>query len=454
VAGDWNGDGLDTPGVRRGATWYLSDTFGGSIDHTATFGAASDAPVVGDWDGDGNDTIGVFNGTAWQLSNTLNGSVDMTVTFGQPGDSPVAGDWNNDGKDTVGVRRGSTWYLGDGLAGAVDHQFDFGAATATPITGDWDDDVIETSENLDASASATRRLSAAAAVPPVVKNLAPVVWLNEDPVHRTDWLNPARAFLYFVHTSPLKWQHPRPPHPVIRGRGRVRPFRLGAASGGGAYSQTSNETTDFTTRTYRANQFTRPHESNPDRRALATNAGFYLDFPNDDAARHGDRNLSIVPAYYDYLPGRWIRYWFFYAYDFGGNDFSHEGDWEGIAIHLDRYDNPIEVRLYRHSENCGVTHNWNDMNFDLATGHVAVYASHADHATYREPGSEGPNFCHPFLTDEMAPVQKWSTANLLGNVRKQDWYGFGGAWGETGSIIQTTGPAGPSRWKLGVPDGW
>ena len=32
-------------------------------------------------------------------------------------------------------------------------------------------------------------------------------------------------------------------------------------------------------------------------------------------------------------------------------------------------------------------------------------------------------------------------------MRKEPWYGFGGAWGKAGAIGDTTGPLGPSRFK-------
>jgi beta-glucanase (GH16 family) len=58
--GDWDGDGVDTPAVRRGATYYVSDSFaGGTAERTQTYGRAGDHTLVGDWDGDGRDTLGV-----------------------------------------------------------------------------------------------------------------------------------------------------------------------------------------------------------------------------------------------------------------------------------------------------------------------------------------------------------------------------------------------------------
>ena len=62
VSGDWNGDGITTPGVYDPSTgtWYLRNfNSAGSPYTTFQYGAPGDVPVVGDWDGNGTTTIGV-----------------------------------------------------------------------------------------------------------------------------------------------------------------------------------------------------------------------------------------------------------------------------------------------------------------------------------------------------------------------------------------------------------
>ena len=58
--GDWNGNGVDTPGVIRGNTWYLRNSnTGGLADTVLQYGNAGDIPLVGDWNGDTRDSPGV-----------------------------------------------------------------------------------------------------------------------------------------------------------------------------------------------------------------------------------------------------------------------------------------------------------------------------------------------------------------------------------------------------------
>ncbi len=37
---------------------------------------------------------------------------------------------------------------------------------------------------------------------------------------------------------------------------------------------------------------------------------------------------------------------------------------------------------------------------------------------------------------------------LMRPAREEPWFGFGGAWGAAGELPDTTGPLGPSPWKL------
>ncbi len=121
VAGDWDGDGVDTIGWRRQGNnvWHLRNSnSAGPDDLRFAYGNASaelgDIPIAGDWDGDGIDTIGVYrtSNRTWYLRNSnTGGAADLTVAYGSPGDLPVSGDWDGDGDDTVGVVRGNVWLL-------------------------------------------------------------------------------------------------------------------------------------------------------------------------------------------------------------------------------------------------------------------------------------------------------------------------------------------------------
>jgi hypothetical protein len=145
--GDWNGDGVPTPGVKRGNTYYLRNSnTSGVADVAFTFGDPADVPVVGDWNGDGTDTIGVKRGNVFYLRNSnTSGVADATFTYGAPTDVPVAGDWNGDGIDTIGVKRANNFYLrNSNTSGVADLVFMFGLETDMAVVGDWDNDGVDT----------------------------------------------------------------------------------------------------------------------------------------------------------------------------------------------------------------------------------------------------------------------------------------------------------------------
>ena len=147
VAGDFNGDGIDTPAVFRNGTWYLKNTFEGSNGEIQfTFGQPGDRPIVGDWNGDGIDTIGVHRGAEWYLRNSNSGGpADIQFTYGLAGDVPVAGDWNGDGVDTIGIFRNGMWGLRDSnTTGWADYHFDYGVPFDIPVVGDWDGNGTDT----------------------------------------------------------------------------------------------------------------------------------------------------------------------------------------------------------------------------------------------------------------------------------------------------------------------
>jgi len=146
LIGDWNGDGIDTPGVFRNGTFFLRNSnTAGPADIQFNFGGSTDVPVVGDWNGDGIDTVGIWNGSFFFLktANTA-GASTINVTLGQSGDQPLAGDWNGDGVDTVGVHRGATFILSNTFTGSWDAVFVYGLATDVPVMGDWNNDNIDT----------------------------------------------------------------------------------------------------------------------------------------------------------------------------------------------------------------------------------------------------------------------------------------------------------------------
>ncbi|QDV69892.1 Serine-aspartate repeat-containing protein D precursor [Rosistilla carotiformis] len=117
------------------------------IDHVFRYGHNADTPLAGDWNGDGIDTIAIYRAGRWMLDSDGDGrwtSRDETVQFGEPGDLPIVGDWNGDGIDDLGVVRGNTWILdsnSDRQISADDTRFDQPhSPNGQPVAGDWNGD--------------------------------------------------------------------------------------------------------------------------------------------------------------------------------------------------------------------------------------------------------------------------------------------------------------------------
>jgi len=152
--GDWNGDGVDTPGLYRRSDGYVylrNTNTQGIADISFYFGNPSDIPIAGDFDGDGFDTVGIYrpSNQRFYIINRLGsgdtglGAADYDYPFGNPGDQPIVADPNADGIDTVGVYRPS-----NGLVSFVSGEtppFLYGAPGDTAIFGAWEggnDDTI------------------------------------------------------------------------------------------------------------------------------------------------------------------------------------------------------------------------------------------------------------------------------------------------------------------------
>ncbi len=156
IMGDWNGNGIKTPGVVRGTkygpyggrlTWLLKNSFEpGPPDIVLEFGDSGSIPIPGDWNGDGITGLGAFKDGVWQLKNDLTpGPPDSEFEFGEAGDIPVAGDWNGTGAYSIGVRRGSQFLLRTTNApGPVDISVWYGDPGDIPVVGDWNGDGVDT----------------------------------------------------------------------------------------------------------------------------------------------------------------------------------------------------------------------------------------------------------------------------------------------------------------------
>ncbi len=158
VAGDWDGDGIDTPGLYdpNTSTWYLGgnnpdDPDDGLITVPEVKSRPKGwRPIAGDFDGDGIDTIGFYapGNNAWLFHHDLDGQLNAHAK-GPKHDSswwqPIAGDWNGDGTDSIGLHdnRTNTWYLNNDIDGSIDDLYVVNGPTDAsrswkPIVGDWD----------------------------------------------------------------------------------------------------------------------------------------------------------------------------------------------------------------------------------------------------------------------------------------------------------------------------
>jgi WD40-like Beta Propeller Repeat len=149
--GDWDCDGIDTPGLFR-----LSDAFAylrnsntqGIADIRFFFGNPSDIPLAGDFNGDGCDTLSIYRPSEqrFYIVNLLGandgglGPAEFSFLFGNPGDRPFVGDFDGDGIDEVGLHRESTgfvYYRNTLDTGIADNEFFFGDPGDRFVAGDW-----------------------------------------------------------------------------------------------------------------------------------------------------------------------------------------------------------------------------------------------------------------------------------------------------------------------------
>jgi hypothetical protein len=155
LSGDWNGDGICTPGLydpANGVFFLRNANAGGPADLAFSYGPPNLMPIAGDWDGNGTDTVGLYDpatGNFFLKNSNGPGAADVVFTFGAGGVGivPVAGDWDGNGRDTVGLynRNTATFFLKNSNApGPADRVFGYGPVDMTPIAGDWDGDGVDT----------------------------------------------------------------------------------------------------------------------------------------------------------------------------------------------------------------------------------------------------------------------------------------------------------------------
>jgi hypothetical protein len=151
-SGDWNCDGVETPGLYRQSDGYVylrNANSEGVADISFFFGNPGDIPMAGDFDSDGCDTVSIFR-PAEQRFYVINdlgsndgglGAAEYSFIFGNPGDKPFVGDFDNNGIDTIGLHRESTglvYFRNSNSTGIADNQFIYGDPGDKIVAGDWD----------------------------------------------------------------------------------------------------------------------------------------------------------------------------------------------------------------------------------------------------------------------------------------------------------------------------
>ncbi len=149
LAGDWNGDDIDTIGIYDAASgvFYLSNSnLTPAVNYSFVLGNPGDTPLAGRWDstmsGAGAGVFRPSNGLIYVKRSLTSGYADFTMVLGNPGDRGIAGDWDGDGYASIGVFRPSntTFYLSNTIRNGIvfgDFAFNYGMAAGKPVAGDW-----------------------------------------------------------------------------------------------------------------------------------------------------------------------------------------------------------------------------------------------------------------------------------------------------------------------------
>ena len=157
-SGDWDCDGVETPGLYRQADGYVylrNSNTQGVADISFFFGIAGDFPVAGDFDGDGCDSVSIYRPSEakFYIINQVGsndgglGTADYAFHFGVRGDKPFVGDFDGDGVDTIGLHRessGLVYFRNSNTSGVADFQFVYGIPNDMLVAGDWDGDGLDT----------------------------------------------------------------------------------------------------------------------------------------------------------------------------------------------------------------------------------------------------------------------------------------------------------------------
>lgn len=225
-----------------------------------------------------------------------------------------------------------------------------------------------------------------------------------------------------------------------------------------------------------------------------TSSGFYLNLLNKPAWRKG--SLDRARVYAKYVPGKYVAYWFFSPYNLwnaNGIDEIHEGDWEHIAVRLDKSNRAYLSAFYQHTckpkvyawAKTAAERDPDSLNPASRPTHPYVFPALGGHASYpgdpQEVGADekvrncsldifkkvpdiGVQLLRRLADDRIGKGKAWRPwqDRQLTDVENQAWYGFGGAWGDRSSksfkkltgLLDNYGPPAPGPKNVSVPKAW
>ncbi|MBZ0321373.1 MAG: hypothetical protein K8L91_33485 [Anaerolineae bacterium] len=158
VMGDWDGDGVATPGVYGpNGVFYYTDGLGpSSRGATTNLGLAGGVVVAGRFGDGGHDCVGVVAGMAFTTTCDFSGNTiplvqRLDIEFPTDADLQYgAGDFDGDGVDSIVIRHGNQIFHSNTLPNTATVEFqppiEFPAPEDGPsqlVVGDWDTDGVD-----------------------------------------------------------------------------------------------------------------------------------------------------------------------------------------------------------------------------------------------------------------------------------------------------------------------
>lgn len=170
--------------------------------------------------------------------------------------------------------------------------------------------------------------------------------------------------------------------------------------------------------------------------------------------------VTYVHSYPNTFGGVSLQYWRAYVRNDArvlGIDFSHGGDWESIAVHLDRQEQPARVTYLDHAGIVDVTKvvQWQGR-------HPLVWSEEGGHSSYADASHSRSTRWFRHETRTGGSVTKWDSSRVgdsggLRNVGEktlprndQAFIRYSGLWGSKGRLFLTSGYWGPAFNETGA----